>query len=159
MFDSPAKLLCHLIEHSFEGMGGTFKCPVCFTGKIPMWAWQECMGVGGACPVSWLEPYLSDPIPFEVLSPIMQSCLLACLSLPFGSPWVTLFLSLLLLWLSKCSLLPQLLCCRLPFLGSSVLHGVMSSIQHQWDYSVYSPHPTDFQPLSSLSQTGFRQAA
>ncbi|KAG7279788.1 hypothetical protein CRUP_008858 [Coryphaenoides rupestris] len=31
MFDSPAKLLCHLIEHSFEGMGGTFKCPVCFT--------------------------------------------------------------------------------------------------------------------------------
>lgn len=33
MFDSPAKLLCHLIEHSFEGMGGTFKCPVCFTGK------------------------------------------------------------------------------------------------------------------------------
>lgn len=32
MFDSPAKLLCHLIEHSFEGMGGTFKCPVCFTG-------------------------------------------------------------------------------------------------------------------------------
>uniref|UniRef100_A0A2I2ZZ54 C2H2-type domain-containing protein n=1 Tax=Gorilla gorilla gorilla TaxID=9595 RepID=A0A2I2ZZ54_GORGO len=27
MFDSPAKLLCHLIEHSFEGMGGTFKCP------------------------------------------------------------------------------------------------------------------------------------
>lgn len=39
MFDSPAKLLCHLIEHSFEGMGGTFKCPVCFTGK------------GGTCPV------------------------------------------------------------------------------------------------------------
>lgn len=38
MFDSPAKLLCHLIEHSFEGMGGTFKCPVCFTGKgdLPM---------------------------------------------------------------------------------------------------------------------------
>lgn len=35
MFDSPAKLLCHLIEHSFEGMGGTFKCPVCFTGKGP----------------------------------------------------------------------------------------------------------------------------
>lgn len=35
MFDSPAKLLCHLIEHSFEGMGGTFKCPVCFTGKRP----------------------------------------------------------------------------------------------------------------------------
>lgn len=35
MFDSPAKLLCHLIEHSFEGMGGTFKCPVCFTGKVP----------------------------------------------------------------------------------------------------------------------------
>lgn len=35
MFDSPAKLLCHLIEHSFEGMGGTFKCPVCFTGKSP----------------------------------------------------------------------------------------------------------------------------
>jgi hypothetical protein len=35
MFDSPAKLLCHLIEHSFEGMGGTFKCPVCFTGKLP----------------------------------------------------------------------------------------------------------------------------
>lgn len=34
-FDSPAKLLCHLIEHSFEGMGGTFKCPVCFTGKGP----------------------------------------------------------------------------------------------------------------------------
>ncbi|CAB1313881.1 unnamed protein product [Coregonus sp. 'balchen'] len=33
MFDSPAKLLCHLIEHSFEGMGGTFKCPVCFTGE------------------------------------------------------------------------------------------------------------------------------
>lgn len=33
MFDSPAKLLCHLIEHSFEGMGGTFKCPVCFTGR------------------------------------------------------------------------------------------------------------------------------
>lgn len=32
-FDSPAKLQCHLIEHSFEGMGGTFKCPVCFTGK------------------------------------------------------------------------------------------------------------------------------
>ena len=31
-FDSPAKLQCHLIEHSFEGMGGTFKCPVCFTG-------------------------------------------------------------------------------------------------------------------------------
>nr|XP_055233415.1 zinc finger protein 423-like [Gorilla gorilla gorilla] len=31
MFDSPAKLLCHLIEHSFEGMGGTFKCPVCFS--------------------------------------------------------------------------------------------------------------------------------
>ncbi|XP_051557051.1 zinc finger protein 521-like isoform X2 [Myxocyprinus asiaticus] len=30
-FDSPAKLQCHLIEHSFEGMGGTFKCPVCFT--------------------------------------------------------------------------------------------------------------------------------
>ncbi|XP_026053455.1 zinc finger protein 521-like isoform X2 [Carassius auratus] len=29
-FDSPAKLQCHLIEHSFEGMGGTFKCPVCF---------------------------------------------------------------------------------------------------------------------------------
>lgn len=41
MFDSPAKLLCHLIEHSFEGMGGTFKCPVCFTGKC---AWQ---GAGG----------------------------------------------------------------------------------------------------------------
>ncbi|TWW54169.1 Zinc finger protein 423, partial [Takifugu flavidus] len=35
MFDSPAKLLCHLIEHSFEGMGGTFKCPVCFTGEPP----------------------------------------------------------------------------------------------------------------------------
>lgn len=35
-FDSPAKLLCHLIEHSFEGMGGTFKCPVCFTGKGPV---------------------------------------------------------------------------------------------------------------------------
>ena len=32
-FDSPAKLQCHLIEHSFEGMGGTFKCPVCFTGR------------------------------------------------------------------------------------------------------------------------------
>lgn len=32
-FDSPAKLQCHLIEHSFEGMGGTFKCPVCFTGS------------------------------------------------------------------------------------------------------------------------------
>lgn len=32
-FDSPAKLQCHLIEHSFEGMGGTFKCPVCFTGE------------------------------------------------------------------------------------------------------------------------------
>uniref|UniRef100_A0A8C2PP03 Zinc finger protein 521 n=1 Tax=Cyprinus carpio TaxID=7962 RepID=A0A8C2PP03_CYPCA len=30
-FDSPAKLQCHLIEHSFEGMGGIFKCPVCFT--------------------------------------------------------------------------------------------------------------------------------
>uniref|UniRef100_A0A671SHG6 Zinc finger protein 521 n=1 Tax=Sinocyclocheilus anshuiensis TaxID=1608454 RepID=A0A671SHG6_9TELE len=29
--DSPAKLQCHLIEHSFEGMGGIFKCPVCFT--------------------------------------------------------------------------------------------------------------------------------
>lgn len=41
MFDSPAKLLCHLIEHSFEGMGGTFKCPVCFTGKV--WV---CMTVG-----------------------------------------------------------------------------------------------------------------
>lgn len=38
MFDSPAKLLCHLIEHSFEGMGGTFKCPVCFTGMVPTWA-------------------------------------------------------------------------------------------------------------------------
>lgn len=34
-FDSPAKLQCHLIEHSFEGMGGTFKCPVCFTGRKP----------------------------------------------------------------------------------------------------------------------------
>lgn len=34
-FDSPAKLQCHLIEHSFEGMGGTFKCPVCFTGRRP----------------------------------------------------------------------------------------------------------------------------
>uniref|UniRef100_A0A4W5RN57 Zinc finger protein 423 n=1 Tax=Hucho hucho TaxID=62062 RepID=A0A4W5RN57_9TELE len=34
MFDSPAKLLCHLIEHSFEGMGGTFKCPVCFTAFV-----------------------------------------------------------------------------------------------------------------------------
>lgn len=33
-FDSPAKLQCHLIEHSFEGMGGTFKCPVCFTGTF-----------------------------------------------------------------------------------------------------------------------------
>ncbi|KAG7264091.1 hypothetical protein CRUP_021269 [Coryphaenoides rupestris] len=33
-FDSPAKLQCHLIEHSFEGMGGTFKCPVCFTALV-----------------------------------------------------------------------------------------------------------------------------
>ncbi|XP_078254121.1 zinc finger protein 521 isoform X1 [Rhinoraja longicauda] len=33
-FDSPAKLQCHLIEHSFEGMGGTFKCPVCFTAFV-----------------------------------------------------------------------------------------------------------------------------
>lgn len=39
-FDSPAKLLCHLIEHSFEGMGGTFKCPVCFTGKGPVGSGQ-----------------------------------------------------------------------------------------------------------------------
>lgn len=39
MFDSPAKLLCHLIEHSFEGMGGTFKCPVCFTGKFQLHAY------------------------------------------------------------------------------------------------------------------------
>ncbi|KAG8144101.1 hypothetical protein E2320_001220, partial [Naja naja] len=27
MFDSPAKLLCHLIEHSFEGMGGKTGAP------------------------------------------------------------------------------------------------------------------------------------
>ncbi|XP_051879564.1 zinc finger protein 521 isoform X3 [Pristis pectinata] len=33
-FDSPAKLQCHLVEHSFEGMGGTFKCPVCFTAFV-----------------------------------------------------------------------------------------------------------------------------
>lgn len=38
-FDSPAKLQCHLIEHSFEGMGGTFKCPVCFTGLC--WAQKK----------------------------------------------------------------------------------------------------------------------
>lgn len=86
MFDSPAKLLCHLIEHSFEGMGGTFKCPVCFTGMVPVWAWEECVGVGGTCPVSWLEPCLSPPIPFEALSPSTQSCPKACLYLPFGYP-------------------------------------------------------------------------
>lgn len=48
MFDSPAKLLCHLIEHSFEGMGGTFKCPVCFTGKGPPGACGERAGAQGA---------------------------------------------------------------------------------------------------------------
>ena len=40
-FDSPAKLQCHLIEHSFEGMGGTFKCPVCFTGRKMIWKTRE----------------------------------------------------------------------------------------------------------------------
>lgn len=125
----------------------------CWHGKNA-WGWEE-----PALYHSW-NPASQPPfIPFEVLSPIMQSCPIACLSLPFGSPWVTLFLSLLLLWLSKCSLLPQLLSCCLPFLGSSKLHRVMSSIQHQWDGSVHSPHPTHFQPLSSLSQPGFRQAA
>lgn len=35
----------------------------------------------------------------------------------------------------------------------------MSFIQRQWDCSIPSPHPTRFQPLSSLSQPGFSQAA
>lgn len=47
MFDSPAKLLCHLIEHSFEGMGGTFKCPVCFTGKGGLAPWGRGHRVRG----------------------------------------------------------------------------------------------------------------
>lgn len=56
MFDSPAKLLCHLIEHSFEGMGGTFKCPVCFTGEC---AWG---GGGDAGP----NPLIIGPQPMLV---------------------------------------------------------------------------------------------
>lgn len=56
MFDSPAKLLCHLIEHSFEGMGGTFKCPVCFTGEC---AWG---GGGDARP----NPLIIGPPPMLV---------------------------------------------------------------------------------------------
>lgn len=48
-FDSPAKLQCHLIEHSFEGMGGTFKCPVCFTGVYSL-----CVCVQESICVSWI---------------------------------------------------------------------------------------------------------
>lgn len=54
-FDSPAKLLCHLIEHSFEGMGGTFKCPVCFTGMGPS---AERRGAEGG---SWASPPVTGP--------------------------------------------------------------------------------------------------
>lgn len=66
MFDSPAKLLCHLIEHSFEGMGGTFKCPVCFTGMVPVWAWQECMGVGEPALYHGWSPASRLPSPLKL---------------------------------------------------------------------------------------------
>lgn len=49
-FDSPAKLQCHLIEHSFEGMGGTFKCPVCFTGRKLQ---RSCLSYQSIFPPPW----------------------------------------------------------------------------------------------------------
>lgn len=68
-FDSPAKLQCHLIEHSFEGMGGTFKCPVCFTGAY------------GAC------GRVSDPVDLMRLE--KWSCLTykLCISVFFRVEW------------------------------------------------------------------------
>ena len=73
MFDSPAKLLCHLIEHSFEGMGGTFKCPVCFTGKTgrPRQA-SACMAwsrndTQGICKILYSFPWEKEILCLEML--------------------------------------------------------------------------------------------
>lgn len=72
MFDSPAKLLCHLIEHSFEGMGGTFKCPVCFTGKTgrPRQA-SACMAwsrndTRGICKILYSFPWEKEILCLEM---------------------------------------------------------------------------------------------
>lgn len=75
-FDSPAKLQCHLIEHSFEGMGGTFKCPVCFTGvyMVRMIGWL----VGGW--VGWFLCAFSIKLCISMLYYVLKT--------QMGSKWV-----------------------------------------------------------------------
>lgn len=69
-FDSPAKLQCHLIEHSFEGMGGTFKCPVCFTGR-------PCFLSNSGC--AWTKCVFPIKASFPLLRPFTDKTLV-----PFG---------------------------------------------------------------------------
>lgn len=68
-FDSPAKLQCHLIEHSFEGMGGTFKCPVCFTGEKLLRATSE-PGCVLQPATSFLPTRLPTAWPFTATTPV-----------------------------------------------------------------------------------------
>lgn len=92
MFDSPAKLLCHLIEHSFEGMGGTFKCPVCFTGEL-FGKYPSVCGGGGVEGVGSLQQEKETLSPacsllLCVLPPSLWGSAMTCL--PCGLPWPSL---------------------------------------------------------------------
>lgn len=108
----------------------------------------RCMGEGGACPVSRLEPCVSAPIPFEALSPGMQSCPIACRSLP--SPPIVAEQTFTP---ASASLLQSALPGFLRAPWSHELHPASVGL------SVHFTHPTHFQPLSSLPQSGCSQAA
>lgn len=98
--------------------------------------------------MSRLEPCLSAPTPFEALSPGMQSCPIACRSLP--SPPIAAEQTFTP---ASASLLQSALPGFLRAPWSHELHPALVGL------SVHSTHPTHFRPLSSLPQSGCSQAA